>query len=64
MFGEKEVLRDLNPALRREIIWHNTSLLIESVRLFYDTSDEFVLELGEKLKFTVYIPGDVSYKIF
>ena len=57
---EQLLLRDLNPALRSEIISYNTATLIESVKLFYDTSDEFVAEIGENLKFSVYIPGDVS----
>jgi len=53
-------LQELNPGLRREIIYWNTYTLIESVKLFYDTSDEFVADIGEKMKFSIYTPGDVN----
>ena len=59
MFDEVQILEELNPILRREVIWHNTATLVQSLKLFYDVSDEFVYEIGKRLHFTVYVTDDV-----
>ena len=60
LFDEDQIIRELNPTLRREVIWHNTSLLVQSVKLFYDVSDDFIYEIGTRMRFMVFLTGDVS----
>nr|XP_039248540.1 potassium/sodium hyperpolarization-activated cyclic nucleotide-gated channel 2-like isoform X1 [Styela clava] len=62
LFDEHQILKELSPSLRREVVWYNTSVLIQSVPLFEEVSDEFVYELGYVLKYSVYMPQDKIVK--
>uniref|UniRef100_H2Y460 Cyclic nucleotide-binding domain-containing protein n=1 Tax=Ciona savignyi TaxID=51511 RepID=H2Y460_CIOSA len=54
IFDEEQILSELSPGLRRDIIWHNCADLIQSVPLFDDVSDDFVADLGSVMVYTVY----------
>lgn len=59
LFNERQILKELNPVLRREVVWYNTAELIHSVPMFEDVSDDFVYEIGSKLHYAVYLKRQV-----
>ncbi|XP_076799756.1 potassium/sodium hyperpolarization-activated cyclic nucleotide-gated channel 2-like [Clavelina lepadiformis] len=62
LFDEEQILKELSPGLRREVIFHNCAALIHSVSLFDDVSDDFVADLGEVMHFAVFTPDEPIVK--
>lgn len=60
LFDEAQILDELNTNLRKEVVLYNTATLIQSNSLFYDTSDDFIYEIGKRMRFTIYIMQDVK----
>jgi CRP-like cAMP-binding protein len=58
MFNEKQILKELNPILREELINHNCRELVDAVPFFTEADPEFVSTVVTHLKFEVYLYGD------
>ena len=58
MFNEAQILSDLNPILREEIVNHNCRELVDSVPFFSKADPEFVANLVRRLKFEMYLYND------
>ena len=58
MFNESQILKELNPILREELINHNCRELVDAVPFFTEADPEFVSTVVTFLKFEVYLYGD------
>jgi len=58
MFNESQILRELNPILREELVNHNCRELVDAVPFFSEADPEFVSTVVTHLKFEVYLFGD------
>jgi len=58
MFNESQILKELNPILREELINHNCRELVDAVPFFTEADPEFVSTVVTYLKFEVYLYGD------
>jgi hyperpolarization activated cyclic nucleotide-gated potassium channel 2 len=58
MFNERQILKELNPILREELINHNCRELVDAVPFFTEADPEFVATVVTYLKFEVYLYGD------
>lgn len=57
-FNENDILKELNPLLRQEVIGFNCVNLINSVPFFVNSSPDFINMILEKFISEVYLPGD------
>jgi len=58
MFNENQILKELNPILREELVNHNCRELVDAVPFFTEADPEFVSTVVTHLKFEVYLYGD------
>jgi len=58
MFNEMQILKELNPILREELVNHNCRELVDAVPFFTEADPEFVSTVVTHLKFEVYLYGD------
>ncbi|XP_072028417.1 LOW QUALITY PROTEIN: potassium/sodium hyperpolarization-activated cyclic nucleotide-gated channel 2-like [Amphiura filiformis] len=61
-FNEQAILDEQSTPLRREIEHHNLKSLVNKVDFLKDGDPDFVIDVIEKLKFEVYLPGDTVIK--
>jgi len=62
LFDEHEILSEISPPLRNDIVNHNCRDLVEKVPFLKEGGNDFITLIINKLNFDVYLPGDTVIK--
>lgn len=62
LFNEQQILAEISPPLRNDIINHNCRDLVEKVPFLKEGGNDFITMIINNLEFDVYLPGDIVLK--
>lgn len=62
-FNEREILANVSPSLRQQILVHNTRQLVANSSFFDNLPQFLVLQITSALRSVLYLEGDVVYTV-